>query len=571
MSNAIQAQQKLMQAIQVYQKGDLKGAAAQLERLRDTFSNSDQVNALLGTVYFGQKRYKEAEKAFQEALKINPNNKEAMIGLGSAEKGRGRFDKSEQHFKKALKLFPNAPEIHYNLGDLYLAKEEFNDATTQFKKAFELDQNLGQALLQLINIYYHLKEYEQAEYYLQMVVDRDPTNEAILNKLNEVRMLLKKDILKAPERPLEVLEKVAEQTEPVEPEVDITSALGISSDSVKELLSLGNLFNEQGKKEKAEEMYMKVLDIDPENYLAKNGLELLVRLKIPNWHFAMLADNDRNEAFERAISKVVNKESKVLDIGTGSGLLAMMAARKGAKSVTACEVNPDIAKVAERVVAANGYQNTIKVFDKRSDFLEEGKDFHEKFDVIVSEILDAGGLGEGVLPSLRYANQHFAKPGATVIPAGISMKAKLIELPRLHKVNPIKTVSGFDLSIFDEFRVSDSYEIVNLNHEEHKSLSEVFPLRAYDFYNVPERLSFEDPEEESYTITCSEDGLLQGVAFWFDLHMDKEDTLSSGPDGELIHWQQGVYFFDEAKAVKKGDSVTITALYSDLIIRFRLP
>lgn len=340
---------------------------------------------------------------------------------------------------------------------------------------------------------------------------------------------------------------------------------------VSELLALGNLFNEHGKKEKAEEMYMRVLDLDPENHFAKEGLELLIRLKIPKWHFDMLADIDRNDAFERAINKVVNEESKVLDIGTGSGLLAMMAARKGAKSIVACEVNPDIAKVAERVVAANGYEDTIKVFAKRSDFLQEGRDYKEKFDVIVSEILDAGGLGEGVLPSLRYANEHFAKPGAIVIPAGISMKAQLIEIPRLHKVNPIKNISGFDLSIFDEFNVSDSYEVVNLNHEEHRNLSQVFPIKAYDFYNVPDPVSFEDPEEESYTVTCSDDGLLQGVAFWFDLHMNKEDTLSSGPDGGLVHWQQAVYFFDMPRAVKKGESITITALYSDLIIRFRLP
>lgn len=345
----------------------------------------------------------------------------------------------------------------------------------------------------------------------------------------------------------------------------------LTEESVPQLLTTANILSREGKNQEAEALYMEVLELEPENFHALNGLEDLLRLKIPQWHFDMLADTQRNDAFEKAISKVVNESSRVLDIGTGSGLLAMMAAKNGAKSVVACEVNPDIAKVAERVVAANGFQDIINVIAKRSDLLEEGKDYQEKFDVIVSEILDTGGLGEGVLPSLRYANEHFAKPNAKVIPAGISMQAKLVEIPRLHKVNPITNISGFDLSIFDEFSISDCYKLVNLNHEDHKGLSDVFPLRAYDFYNVPDQVSFEDPEEEDYTITCKEDGLLQGVAFWFDLHMDEEDTLSSGPDGELVHWQQAVYFFNKPRAVRKGEQVTIKALYSDQMIRFRLP
>lgn len=347
-------------------------------------------------------------------------------------------------------------------------------------------------------------------------------------------------------------------------------AMSSSEENIQQLLTLGNLLAKQDKKLEAEEVYMKVLEIDPENYKAMNGLDALVLMKIPQWHFDMLADTDRNDAFEQAIKKAVNQKTSVLDIGTGSGLLAMMAARSGAKSVVACEVNPDIAEVAERVVAANGYQDKIKVIPQRSDFLEEGKDFAEKFDVIVAEILDSGGLGEGILPSLRHAHANCAKANVRIIPAGISLKAKLVEVPRLHKVNPIKNVSGFDLSIFNEFNVSDSYNLINLNQERHRDLSDVFPLRAYDFYNIPEPVAFEDPEEEEYKITCTTDGELQAVAFWFDLHMDKDDTLSSGAEGELVHWQQAVYYFEKPLSVKKDQEIILKALYSDSLVRFRL-
>ena len=60
------------------------------------------------------------------------------------------------------------------------------------------------------------------------------------------------------------------------------------------------------------------------------------------WHFDMMSDLKRNDAYERALIAAVKPGSIVLDIGTGSGLLAMMAARAGAKHVYACEMNPDV-------------------------------------------------------------------------------------------------------------------------------------------------------------------------------------------------------------------------------------
>ncbi|MEL7220183.1 MAG: 50S ribosomal protein L11 methyltransferase [Bacteroidota bacterium] len=45
-----------------------------------------------------------------------------------------------------------------------------------------------------------------------------------------------------------------------------------------------------------------------------------------------------------------------MDIGTGSGLLAMMAARAGAQEVVACEMNPLLAEAASQIVEQNGFQ-----------------------------------------------------------------------------------------------------------------------------------------------------------------------------------------------------------------------
>ena len=352
---------------------------------------------------------------------------------------------------------------------------------------------------------------------------------------------------------------------------DWFKAYGIAPDNFQDLHSLAEMFEGEGKNDDAIKVYQHIVAHNPNSESSKHSLERILSKTVPKWHFDMLSDTKRNDAFDKTIKKVVNRKSRVLDIGTGSSLLAMMAARAGAESVVACEVNPGIAKVADRIVEANGYSESIKIVNKRSDQLEEGEDYKNKFDLIVSEILDSGGLGEGVLSSLRQAKREMGTADVKIIPAGISLKAQLIEIPERYRVNPIKDISGFDLSIFNEFSVSDTDVPVDLKSEEYQPLSKVFDLRAYDFYNIHEQeIDFDDPEIDLHQVEICKAGQVQAVAFWFDLHMDEEDTYSSGPAGELNHWLQAVYFFEQPKDVSIGDEISLKALYSDWMVRFRL-
>lgn len=105
-----------------------------------------------------------------------------------------------------------------------------------------------------------------------------------------------------------------------------------------------------------------------------------------------LLDRDRSEVFDRAIRNVVRPHHTVLDCGTGSGLLALFAARAGVRRVVALEFDPYIAAVARANVRANGYADVIEVIeaDARTHQFVAGT----QFDVVIAEMLTTGCVDE---------------------------------------------------------------------------------------------------------------------------------------------------------------------------------
>lgn len=565
----MQAQQRLMQAIQTYQTGDLVKAENELKSLLNNFPKSDQVMSVLGAVLFGQKKYKEAYRHYRDALKVNPKNSDAAMGIASAEHARGNVDHAITLMNKALQEFPERIEVHFNLGTFYIDKDDMEKAEACFLKCLQMEPKLVQADLHLVNIYKELNDLDKVEHHLRkvMAVNPDPM---LKERLREVIEL--KGGQAAPEtQPVEEAPVKSETSDdtPVK-EDSVTNALGIQGDDVEGLLSMGAAFFERHQYPEAARYYEQVLGIDPENRIAQFALQKIKASSVPFWHFDMLADEDRNNAYQEAIERALNKHPKarVLDIGTGSGLLAMMAARAGASEVLACEMNAGLAGVAGEIVERNGYKDLIKVVNRKSSDLRPGLDYEGKYDIVVSEILDVAGIGEGVLPSLRHAYQSLLKPGATTVPSGMTMYASLISLPAFFKVNPIKEISGFDLSPFNAFKSPDEYLPVRLNNLDHQFLSEPVAFYSFDLSDIPEERDASNPHTAEVDFTVTQEGKAHAVAFWFELHLDEALTLSSGLGGKLKHWGQAVCFMGDELAVASGDTIPMTAKFLDLNMWF---
>lgn len=126
--------------------------------------------------------------------------------------------------------------------------------------------------------------------------------------------------------------------------------------------------------------------------------------------FNCLVDRRRTRAFARAIRNTVSHGKFVADLGSGSGIMALFAAKAGAKKVYAIEHDEKNAKWLEKTFAANGYDKVIEVVhaDARKVVLPH------KVDVIICEMIATGLIEELQLPVMNQA-LLFARKGVRVI------------------------------------------------------------------------------------------------------------------------------------------------------------
>jgi len=138
----------------------------------------------------------------------------------------------------------------------------------------------------------------------------------------------------------------------------------------------------------------------------------------------MLHDDRRTNDYIAALRKAVRPGDIVVDVGTGSGVLAIAAARAGARRVYAVEAS-DIADVAERVFARNGVQDRVTLIRGWSREIE----LPEPADVLVAEVIGNEPFEEEVLETTPDARRRLLKPGARLIPHTLELLARPLLVP----------------------------------------------------------------------------------------------------------------------------------------------
>jgi type II protein arginine methyltransferase len=243
----------------------------------------------------------------------------------------------------------------------------------------------------------------------------------------------------------------------------------------------------------------------------------------------MLNDADRNSALENMVAGLDLRGRLVLEIGTGCGLMALLFAKYGAEHVYTCEINSDLADIASAAIAHTPYRNRITLHRKSSAALVRSGSLPRPPNIIFTETLDCGVVGEGFF-SISRDICRVAGPQTQILPSVVRQFGTLVEAPALRKLNEVNIACGFDLSALN-FHSTQTYFPIREKMHEYTPLTDTFRLRDYCYVSCKAALPVK--------VSAYRSGVADGVISWFEAQFGSE-AVSNGP-GTHGHWHQAFH------------------------------
>nr|CCA19515.1 arginine Nmethyltransferase putative [Albugo laibachii Nc14] len=300
----------------------------------------------------------------------------------------------------------------------------------------------------------------------------------------------------------------------------------------------------------------------------------------------MLSDDLRMQCYRDAIFENPShfKDKVILDVGTGSGILAIWAAQAGATKVYAVEAT-DIALQARKLVKANDQEDVVTIIQSKI----EDVTLPEKVDVIISEWMGYFLLRESMLDSVLVARDRWLKPDGSLFPSHASMCIA----PACNEDNSNKRYAEFTSAMDDWRRLVDNTKStwgvdMSVLGSAFRKEQDQYSLRTSAWAEVtPEELIGDEVEIASWDLLeCTIDDVKQvqasfefqfqsttrfgGIVGWFEVDFRGSPShpathavnLSTSPFVQPTHWGQQVFSISPPTQVCEGDRVegTVTVV-----------
>lgn len=230
-------------------------------------------------------------------------------------------------------------------------------------------------------------------------------------------------------------------------------------------------------------------------------------------HEIMLRDAPRTEAYLSALSSALVKDKIVLDVGCGTGILSLFAARSGASKVVGIECG-SIARHAANIVRDNGFSNIVEIVQGRLEELPL-QALEGRVDVIVSEWMGYGLYFENMLSSVLVARDRFLKPGGCLVPSSCSLEVCAVSCSRAEddRLCFWRDVYGFRMSEVETLFLDDA-QVQLLYPEDYCS------TRATLHTLVIKELQDEDLDfNNAFAVTIQRDCTVHALALTFDVEL----------------------------------------------------
>lgn len=282
-------------------------------------------------------------------------------------------------------------------------------------------------------------------------------------------------------------------------------------------------------------------------------------------HHALLTDVPRVMAYQRAIAASCAGKV-VVEVGCGSGILSIFAARAGARKVIAIE-EMEIADLAAQMIEANGCGGVVEL--RRGNSRDVVLD--EPADVILHEIFGVDPFEENLLPAIADARRRFLEPGGQLLPHRVEVYClglEVTEPPRhdrqrmLAEAAELAGLYGIDFEPYSTMlRAAEvrALPVVAAHPGEEqlfrpRVLSEPCRLLDLDLYRDPADAA---TQLKSQPLKIVQRGNLNGLNLYFKAHLDANTVLSTGPFAPLTTWGRRVTPLVQPLAATPGQTVNV--------------
>ncbi|KAM4720800.1 protein arginine N-methyltransferase 3 [Rhinophrynus dorsalis] len=270
-------------------------------------------------------------------------------------------------------------------------------------------------------------------------------------------------------------------------------------------------------------------------------------------HEEMLKDAVRTDSYRDFMYQNTHifKDKVVLDVGCGTGILSMFAAKAGAKKVIGVDQS-DIIYQAMDIVRANKLEDTISLIKGRIEEVDLPVD---KVDIIISEWMGYFLLFESMLDSVIYAKEKYLAEGGAVYPdtCTISLVALCDEQKHSGKILFWDNVYGFDMSCMKKAVLPEAVvEVINPT----TIISQPFNIKNIDCQKTTiKELDF----SSDFSLSVTRDALCTALCGYFDVMFERDChqpvSFSTSPTCPKTHWKQTVFLLEKPIHVKAGEEL----------------
>jgi SAM-dependent methyltransferase len=260
----------------------------------------------------------------------------------------------------------------------------------------------------------------------------------------------------------------------------------------------------------------------------------------------MIADR-RMDAYVAALRETVRRDSVVMDLGCGPGVLALIACKLGARRVYAVEPE-NVIGLAREAAAANGFSHRIEFFENLSTEIA----VPEPATIIVSDLRGVLPWFQQHIPSIIDARKRLLARGGVLIPHRDILWAAVVEAPEQYEelVGPWQS-NKFELDLTAGTRlITNTWRKTPLTPEQF--LTEPIRWATVDYYEV------NSPDiRAEISWRASRNATAHGFAVWFDSELIEGIGFSNHPGAQQMIYGTGLFPFTRPVEISEGEQIKL--------------